>query len=212
MSEPMKVQVRLVAPADTVWTALTDASALRVWFAEHVEVDLPNTYRFWGRRTVAGGEPRQVLLHAQNHVLRFEWLGTTVAIGLTAQGDETVLSLTQTDLPTWDEIMRDQNAPLSLMQTFWATALGNLADYLLGRPVLDLVDYTSRELRVDFDIAAGPADVFDSLVDPDKFSAWFGARMEMEPRVGGRWTMGCLPCHVRVWWRRATMSVAVRGQ
>ena len=49
MTEPMSLRVRLAAPIHAVRHALTDAAALRVWLAEHAEVDLPRTFAFWGR-------------------------------------------------------------------------------------------------------------------------------------------------------------------
>jgi hypothetical protein len=52
---------------------LTDAGALRVWLAEHAEVDLPHRYEFWGRYTPDGDAPHQRLLHADDSILRFIW-------------------------------------------------------------------------------------------------------------------------------------------
>ena len=56
-----------------VWQALTSASELEVWLAEHAEVDLPRTFTFWGRYTPDGEVARQRLLHADDHTLRFIW-------------------------------------------------------------------------------------------------------------------------------------------
>jgi len=47
-----------------VYEALTDPAALRVWLAEHADVDLPGKYEFWGRFTPDGAEPHQRVLHA----------------------------------------------------------------------------------------------------------------------------------------------------
>src|ERR1041384_898253 len=76
------------------------------------------------------------------------------------------------------------------MITFWSLSIANLADYCEGRPITGLVDYKSPELHNRFEIAASPQDVFDSLVDEEKFARWFGARVQMEHHVGGRWAMG----------------------
>ena len=54
MTEPMILRVRLAAPIQAVRHALTDAASLRVWLAEHAEVDLPGTYEFWGRSVPDG--------------------------------------------------------------------------------------------------------------------------------------------------------------
>jgi hypothetical protein len=39
-------------------------------------------------------------------------------------------------------------------------------------------------------IDASPQAVYDSLVDPEAFAVWFGAKIEIEPYIGGRWSMG----------------------
>src|SRR5215468_10849801 len=49
-----ETRVRAMAPVKEVHHALTDAAALRVWLAEHAEVDLPHRYEFWGRYTPEG--------------------------------------------------------------------------------------------------------------------------------------------------------------
>jgi Activator of Hsp90 ATPase homolog 1-like protein len=67
---------------------------------------------------------------------------------------------------------------------------GQPADHLAGRELTGPVDLTSPLLRAEAAIAAPPEDVYRSLMDPDEFSRWFGARMELEPYVGGRWAMG----------------------
>ena len=74
MTEPMIHRVRLAAPIQAVRHALTDAASLRVWLAEHAEVDLPRTYAFCGRYTPDGAAPHQRLLHVDDHTLRFNWL------------------------------------------------------------------------------------------------------------------------------------------
>ena len=40
----MMLRVRAAAPPARVWQALTSASQLEVWLAEHAEVDLPRFY------------------------------------------------------------------------------------------------------------------------------------------------------------------------
>ncbi len=48
MTEPMTMRARVRAPVKAVHQALTDASHLRIWLTDHVEVDLPQRYAFWG--------------------------------------------------------------------------------------------------------------------------------------------------------------------
>ncbi|MEW2442362.1 SRPBCC family protein [Micromonospora marina] len=99
MTEPMTVRARLAAPVATVRRALTDPAELRVWLAEHAEVELPRRYEFWGRYTPEGDAPHQRLLHADDRTLRFAWtldgVETTTEFELEPDGDATILTLRQ---------------------------------------------------------------------------------------------------------------------
>ncbi len=76
------------------------------------------------------------------------------------------------------------------LQTFWSLAIANLSDYLSGRELTPKCDYTSAELRASVVIDAAPEAVFDSLTQPEHFRNWFGAHVDIEPYVGGRFAMG----------------------
>ena len=167
MTEQSELRLSTVMPAppDAVHAALTDAAALRVWLAEHAEVALPDRYEFWGRYTPDGAEPHQRVLHADARTLRLAWtLGgveTTVELTLTEDEPEhgaelgaehdhpgsTLLTLTQSDLPSFAEVLSDTAGPRGELQTFWSLALANLSDYLSGRELTPKCDYTSPELR-----------------------------------------------------------------
>ena len=209
---PMTLRVRARAPLARVHEALTDASALRTWLAEHAEVELPHRYEFWGRHTPAGDAPRQRLLHADDRTLRFSWQvdgkDTTVEIGLApdrpdapdgsggsgapdqSDGPEaTIVTLSHAGLPTFEEMMAGAGN-LGVLHTFWALSLANLIDHVEGRPLTSKCDFTSPRMREEVLIDAAPHDVFTSIVDPEAFARWFGAKIELEPYVGGRWSMG----------------------
>lgn len=192
--EPMRLRARLSAPVPRVHAALTDPAALRAWLAEHAEVDPPERYEFWGRHTPDGDGPRQRLLHLDDRTLRFSWRldgrDTTVEITLDPGSDgTTVLTLSQTDFPGWAEAMTTTSV-LGVLHTFWSLAIANLADHLDGRELTPKCDFTSPRQREQVVIDAPPQSVFDSLVDPEQFRRWFGAKIEIEPHVGGRWAMG----------------------
>ncbi|MEC3979466.1 SRPBCC family protein [Amycolatopsis sp. H20-H5] len=194
MTEPMSVRVRVRAPIADVWHALTDPAALRVWLAEHAEVDLPARYQFWGRYTPEGDVPRQRLLQAEDHTLRFAWTladtETIVEIRLAEESaSATFLTLSQTGLPGYAETVAGVGT-LSLVHTFWALAIANLAEHAEGREPTLKCDFTTPETREQLIIGATPEAVYSSLIDPEAFAQWFGARIEVEPHVGGRWAMG----------------------
>lgn len=199
MSEPMKLRARLAVPIKEVHHALTDAEALRTWLAEHAEVDLPHRYEFWGRYTPEGDAPQQRLLHVDDHTLRFSWLldgeDTTVEISLEQDSaladnaESTILTLSQTHLPSWEDMIAGRGIR-SVLSTFWSLAIANLVDYLEGRELTPMCDFTSSQQCARVLIGAAPEVVFDSILDPEQFRQWFGANVEVEPHVGGRWAMG----------------------
>lgn len=174
--------------------ALTDPAELTAWFAEHAEVDLPRTYTFWGTDVPEGDAPHQRLRHVDEHRIRFEWqlegVDTTVEYVLAPEGpDSTLVTLSQTHFPGWEAAVGG-TGPLAVMHTFWALAIANLSDHLDGRPLTARPDFTSPVMREEVEIGADPDAVWSSLVDPAEFSRWFGANIGIEPRVGGRWSMG----------------------
>ncbi|MET7749665.1 SRPBCC family protein [Micromonospora sp. NPDC005367] len=192
MSEPMKLHARLAAPIEAVRQALTDAAELRVWLAEHAEVELPQRYEFWGRYTPDGDAPRQRPLHVDDETLRFAWtldgVETTTEFRLRAESaDSTILSLSQSH---WDFADVISGAIRGVLQTYWCLSTANLALHLEGAPLLPKIDFTSTEMRGEILIDAPMAKVFTSLTDSEQASAWFGHPIGIEPWVGGRYAMG----------------------
>jgi uncharacterized protein YndB with AHSA1/START domain len=197
----LRLSAVLPAPPEAVYAALTDAAALRVWLAEHAEVALPERYEFWGRYTPDGAEPHQRVLHAGERTLRFAWtvdgVETTVELTLTETEHEhadagagTLLTLTQSDLPSFAEVLADTAGPRGELQTFWTLALENLSDYLSGRELTPKCDYTSPQLAASVVVDAAPEAVFDSLTQSEQYGKWSGAKVDIEPYVGGRFAMG----------------------
>jgi uncharacterized protein YndB with AHSA1/START domain len=202
MSDELVLHARLAAPPGAVYRALTDADALRTWLAEHADVALGDgRYAFWGRHTPQGEQPRQRLLDARpDEALSFSWdldgQETTVRIGLEPDGDRrTQLTLRQDGLPTLDELMKPtgRRDGLHSMHTFWGLALANLAEHCAGRATSLMADFSQERpavIRAELTLDASPERVFASLVDPEQIERWFGWRAEVEPRVGGRMTLG----------------------
>lgn len=192
----LRLRARAFAPLPDVRRALTDAGELRTWLAEHAEVDLPGRYAFWGRYTPDGDEPRQRPLHVDDRTLRFAWpLGgeeTTAEFTLGEEGPgATVVSLSQSGVPDWASAVTETD-PRSVLFTFWSLAIANLVDHVEGRELTPKADFTSPVMREQVTIAAPPDAVFDSLMRPEEFRRWFGANVDIEPHVGGRWAMGGL--------------------
>jgi len=195
MSEPdLRLCAVVPAPPTVVYEALTDPAALRVWLAEHAEVDLPDRYEFWGRFTPDGARPRQRVLHVDERTLRFAWTveGVEAVVQFEVAPDEegTLVTLSHSDLPSFADVIADRAGARGALQTFWSLAIANLADYLAGRALTPKCDFTSGELRASMLIDAAPHEVFDSMTRPEHFRRWFGADVDIEPHVGGRFAMG----------------------
>ncbi|MER5604427.1 SRPBCC domain-containing protein [Micromonospora tulbaghiae] len=192
MTEPMTIRARLAAPVATVRRALTDPAELRVWLAEHAEVELPRRYEFWGRYTPEGDAPHQRLLHVDDRTLRFTWtldgVETTTEFELEPDGDGTILTLRQSHF-SFEEAMSGSSIR-GVLQTYWYLALANLNDHLDGRPLLPRTDFTSADLRGELLIDAPMDKVWTSLTDSEQAGAWFGYPIGIEPWEGGRYAMG----------------------
>jgi|SRR5882757_174453 len=192
MTKPMLLRARVDAPMAAVHQALTDAGALRSWLAEYAEVELPERWVFWGRYTPEGDAPHQRLLHVDVDTLRFGWLldgvETTTEIRLGAENDHTTLiTLSQTHFD-----MREALAGTTIrgvLQTFWCLSLANLIDHVEGRELTPMCDFTSDTLRAELTIGAERSTVYESMIDAEQVTQWFGVPMDIEPRVGGSWSM-----------------------
>jgi uncharacterized protein YndB with AHSA1/START domain len=199
MTEPdaeFDLRLRAVVPASLkdTYEALTDPAALRVWLAEYAEVDLPGRYEFWGRFTPDGAQPHQRVLHVDERTIRLAWtvdgVQTTTQIEVAEDEDGTLVTLSQSDLPSFEDILADKAGARGALQTFWSLAIDNLADYLAGRAPTPKCDFTSSELHTSVVIDAAPEAVFDSMIQPEVFAKWFGAHVDIEPHLGGRFAMG----------------------
>jgi len=193
MTTRYTLRASIAAPPDTVYKALTDAAALESWFAEHAEVSLEQrTFGFWGRYTLDGEPGKQRLLSFQpGRSLSFAWqlqdAETEVGIVLEPQDDGVLLSLTHSGVP-----------PRASGEDYWVgdlmmLSLANLASYCEGRGIGPRCDFSSPpagEARGSADIAASPAAVFASLIEPAQLDRWIAVRAEVEPRVGGRYDFG----------------------
>ncbi|GGM82105.1 SRPBCC domain-containing protein [Dactylosporangium sucinum] len=190
----LRLRAVVPAPLKVVYEALTDPAALRVWLAEHADVDLPGKYEFWGRFTPDGAEPHQRVLHVDERTIRFAWtldgVQTTTQFEVAEDEDGTLVTLSQTDLPRFEEVLADRAGARGALQTFWSLAIANLADYVAGRELTPKCDFTSAELHAAMVIDAAPDEVFDSMIQPEVFRQWFGAHVDIEPYVGGRFAMG----------------------
>jgi len=194
VSDVFTLRARIAAPPGAVYRALTDPAALRTWLTEHAEVSLPEgRFEFWGRSTPKGQPGRQRLLAAEpDRLLRLAWLldgdETTTEILLEPDGrDGTVLTLTQTGAPTFEELLAGTGrVPL---HDFWRLSVANLANHVEGRDLAPKRDFSHArrdEARVDLTIDAPPEQVYASLIE--QLNRWIAGDAAADPRVGGHIT------------------------
>lgn len=134
------------------------------------------------------------MLHVDERTIRFAWtldgVETTTHIEVAEDEDGTLVTLSQSDLPSFADVLADKAGARGALPTFWSLAIANLADYLAGRELTPKCDFTSSELHASVVIDAAPDKVFDSMIQPEVFRKWFGANVDIEPYVGGRFAMG----------------------
>jgi uncharacterized protein YndB with AHSA1/START domain/DNA-binding transcriptional ArsR family regulator len=180
------------APPERVFEALTRASSLEAWLAEHADVDLDEgRFEFWGKFSPEGKRGRQELVAADRpHRLRFAWTlqgeRTEVVVELEPAGAGTRLTLELSGVPP-----RVEAEPW--VQDWWHLALDNLASFVEGRSLGPKVDFTAfapGDQRVEVDIDALPEVVFRALVEPAQLERWIADLATVEPEVGGRYGFG----------------------
>jgi uncharacterized protein YndB with AHSA1/START domain len=193
MFNPVRMQLKLSAPPERVFQALTDARALEAWFCEHAEVTKEH-YAFWGRFTPeapdreAGQHP--IVSRLEGRELVYDWrlreASTKVTMKLLPQDGGTILTVRQIAEGVTGEKFYH-------LEDFWFLALENLRRYLDGKPSDARVDYT-HPMRGDIHhetlIDASPERVFEVLLRPEELERWIATRATVEPKIGGTYDIG----------------------
>lgn len=195
-------EMPIPASVKRVFAALTSASELERWFAEHARVELRvgGAYRFWGRHTIGtpGEAEAQGVVIALEPATRlaFEWAmcGVPGTVTLTLSESE-VAGIRGTTVALRHELagLPDLPRPRALVDDWWRFALGNLMVYTSGRGRVLRPDFgdTRPELRLSQFVDAPPAAVFRALTDPAALREWMHAPDPVvELRVGGRYSLG----------------------
>ena len=192
--DSLRLHVRIDAPTDTVFKALTDPDSLIDWLAESADVSLDEArFEFWGRYAPQGERPRQRLLAAEpSSQLRFTWAfdhldPSTVAIAIQPDDGGTVVAVAHTGVPATG------TADTTALRCFWHVSLANLAAHCEGLPTMPPFDFSvpaqgDALVRTVVDV---PVDeVFAALLDPAQVDKWTGGKATIEPTVGGRYDFG----------------------
>jgi len=195
MGETILVTLNIAVPASDIFTALTAADQLEIWFSEEADVSLEqNRFDFWGRFTPEN--PRhedghhEILSVDPDRALTFGWrlrgADTTVAITLTPEGDETAVELLHSHVPP--RALNDYS-----VADFWLLSLENLRSWCERSVVGGRCDYSAPQhdgVTLDLEIDASPDVVFATLIEPGKLNRYMARDAKVEPRVGGRIDFG----------------------
>ncbi len=197
MDNSVCIQVRIAAPADRIYHALTDSRALEAWFTEHADIALSEQqYDFWGRFT-PGTPDRTQGKHPLTHVepnqrLQYTWplqaTQTAVDIRLIPQEQETMVVMRH-------QHVADGNHHLAIYtyEDFWFLALENLRRYVDGKtaPVrCDFTDPMLGDVQHTVEIDAPAATVFDILIRPEQLNRWIASHARVTPVANGEYSYG----------------------
>jgi uncharacterized protein YndB with AHSA1/START domain len=192
-----------------VFDALTNPIHLKLWFAEHVEVEpqVEGAYRFWGRHTLWLGDPKLAdqritrLDFPRELAFHWTWNGSPTQACLrvaAAEGGSQVE--VQHDLArAWDaqggglgEVWAARSA--DVVDAFWSLAVRNLSHYLFeAEPVL-LPDFqqaaASGCVELELHVDASPEALFRQLTEPGSLDAWIAEKARVEARPDGEYSYG----------------------
>ncbi|MFD2472405.1 SRPBCC family protein [Amycolatopsis silviterrae] len=195
MTDVFALRARIGAEPEKVYRAFTDGAALSTWLADHAEVDTAgNRFGFWGEHVPEGEPGRQRLLEAEPaRLVRFAWLlsGDETVVEVRLEPDDgtgTLLTLTQTGLPTWEELMSG-TGKRDLIHTFWSASVANLVNFVEGRelvPKCDFADLERDAAQTEVRIGAPPEEVYASLTEPEQLNRWLARDAQVDLKVGGR--------------------------
>ncbi|MAL09832.1 MAG: hypothetical protein CMF74_09230 [Maricaulis sp.] len=173
-----------------VFDALTDPEDLKVWFAEHVDVEprLHGRFRFWGRHTYETPGPAEanavIREFEPGRTIAFDWpLAGREAIArldVEPEGEKTKLIVTHTfrRAPAMDRARE-------MVDDLWRMHFGALMCHLMGAPV-SLPDFTETAQVVESSIYidAPRSIVFRAFTDPALLNQWIAKDAKVDLDAG----------------------------
>lgn len=187
----------LRATPELVFEALTDAAALRVWFAEHAHVErrVGGAFEFHGVHTPGTPSNQRLIAYEPARRLAFTWTWDSfvgaVTITLTpgaSSGTTTLRIVHEGRGKIYDACEFTEYALLD----FWRLSIGNLREYLkTGKAALrPRFENKGEQVRLSIEINAPAATVFAALTDPKQMDQWISTAARVVPQRGGEYTYG----------------------
>lgn len=193
----VKAKIKLKAPPDEVWSAVTEKEQLQKWFCERAGLDLEvgGSYGFGGRFTWLyrrGDSPHHEIVQLKGgEILSYRWdlqdwegklHPSTVGYRLKGEGEETCFQLTQI-------VEADRDCPGLDFNSAWGVYLQLLEAHCEGRPLGIRFDFSRRttgELRHHISILAPRERVFDTISSVEGIKKTFARSCKLfEAKPGG---------------------------
>ena len=193
--------VPLSANVATVFRALTNADALKSWFAESVDIGSGegDQFRFWGRHSFATPNredaTQRITKYEPATAIGFTWrlFDQNTEVTWTLSEDEKNSAATKITVSHRFEKLPDFHRARECIDDLWRIHTGSLCFFLNGEEDVFRPDFDdpSPEARCVLEINAPPENVFAVLVTPEHIKKWFPAPDPfVEPRVGGDYGFG----------------------
>jgi uncharacterized protein YndB with AHSA1/START domain len=189
------MQIVLNAEPERVFKALTDSTALHLWFSEYAEIDLSkNQYDFWGKFTPAApdheGGKHTILEQKVGELLAYGWRAggydTRVTFRLHPHDKGTLLSLRQLG-------EGEGGSEQGVAEDFWFLSLENLRRYLDGKACDARIDFTNPmrgDIHHETEIDASAQRVWQVLTDPNELNRWIATQANVQLEKEGQYSLG----------------------
>lgn len=183
-------------PAAQLFAALVEPAQLERWLCNHASVDLSaQRYHFHGPAVLgAPTAPAQQLVSVEPGAsLRFRWslhgVATEVTYRVSPEDKDAQKSHLQITHDVFGEL--PFASPRHAIDDWWRLATGNLMSHLEDNGHAVLPDFTrdTAEVVVSIEIAAPPAKVFRTLLDPALMTRWLGTVARVD-RATGEYSYG----------------------
>ena len=198
MRKGVRMQLKIQATPEKVFTALTESGAVTQWFAESADISLDEKrYAFWGRFTPEAPNQEQgqhrILKLEPNRQLQYQWqlqgVETIVDFKLLPRDNMTILTL----IHRGDSGIGSHMPDSYNMEDFWFLMLENLRRYVDGKPSEARLDFTqpmTGDVTQSIEVDASAEEVFKVLINPEQLEQWIAHKARVDPKVGGDFDLG----------------------
>ena len=189
--------VLIRATPERVWESISTPGGLAGWFAEDVSLEpgAGGQFSFAGADVLGGGNDTELLSFQPPSSLAFRWeiAGASTLVRLCVQPVEGAARVVAMHEVPADADLGFKSGSADGLHATWSYLLGCLKGYLeLGAAPYRLRYPTpgARTLEQSMSVAVSATEAFAALTEPSQLDAWIGTGARVEPRAGGRFSLG----------------------